>query len=384
MPTQTKSYRQLRFIFLMATLNLMVGATTAAEGDPSAARHNVILVTIDGLRWQDVFRGADERLLSHPDGGVKETEATREAYWRDTATQRRATLMPFLWREVAIKGQLFGNRDRNSKARVLNDQHFSYPGYSEILCGYPDPRITSNDKIFNPNITVLEWLARRPGIGPNVAAFCSWDVFPYIINIQRSGLPVNAGWTPIDIAHDASELAAYNRLMTQLPRMWSSVRYDAFTAFAAKEYLRAKQPRLLYMSLGEPDDWAHAQRYDLYLDSILTCDRIIEDLWQFAQSLPQYRDNTSLIITVDHGRGDVADQWTSHKISIPGSDQIWIAALGPNIPASGERTDVEVTQSQVAATVAHLLGEDYAAAVPEAGRPLPLAVDVHEPATSAR
>ena len=38
----------------------------------------------------------------------------------------------------------------------------------------------------------------------------------------------------------------------------------------------------------------------------------------------------------------------------------------------GERENVEVTQSQVAATVASLLGEDFNAASPKAARPFPL------------
>ncbi|MGI8992391.1 MAG: hypothetical protein ACR2I2_22775, partial [Bryobacteraceae bacterium] len=42
---------------------------------------------------------------------------------------------------------------------VTNGLNFSYPGYSETLCGFADPRIKSNDKVPNPNVTVLEWLA---------------------------------------------------------------------------------------------------------------------------------------------------------------------------------------------------------------------------------
>ena len=34
------------------------------------------------------------------------------------------------------RGQIYGNRDLGSEAYVTNDRNFSYPGYSEILCGY--------------------------------------------------------------------------------------------------------------------------------------------------------------------------------------------------------------------------------------------------------
>ncbi|MBK6487353.1 MAG: hypothetical protein IPF98_10885 [Gemmatimonadetes bacterium] len=48
-----------------------------------------------------------------------------------------------------------------------------------------------------------------------------------------------------------------------------------------------------------------------------------------------------------------------------------MAVIGPDTPALGERNGIApVTQSQVAATVAALLGEDWNARSPRAGRPL--------------
>ena len=54
--------------------------------------------------------------------------------------------MPFLWNVVAKQGQIFGNQAKGSKAQATNRMHFSYPGYSETLCGFVDPRIDSNEK----------------------------------------------------------------------------------------------------------------------------------------------------------------------------------------------------------------------------------------------
>jgi hypothetical protein len=48
-----------------------------------------------------------------------------------------------------------------------------------------------------------------------------------------------------------------------------------------------------------------------------------------------------------------------------------MAFLGPDTPALGERRrGPVVTESEVAATLAALLGEDYRAAVPQAGAPI--------------
>jgi len=50
---------------------------------------------------------------------------------------------------------------------------------------------------------------------------------------------------------------------------------------------------------------------------------------------------------------------------------MWLAATGPGVAALGERSDTAtLTQSQVAATVAALLGLDYRAAVPAAAPPI--------------
>jgi len=67
-----------------------------------------------------------------------------------------------------------------------------------MLCGYPDPRINSNDYPANPNVTVLEWLNGRPGFEGRVAAYGAWNRLSRIVNRERSKLPVFCGWEPIE------------------------------------------------------------------------------------------------------------------------------------------------------------------------------------------
>src|ERR1700761_5737951 len=82
---------------------------------------NVVLVVSDGLRWQEVFSGADPLLMNEKNGGIwaKEAELKR-AYWRATPEERRRALFPFLWGTLARQGQLFGNQTKGSIARVTN------------------------------------------------------------------------------------------------------------------------------------------------------------------------------------------------------------------------------------------------------------------------
>ena len=170
----------------------------AAKGRAADTRtQNVILITTDGLRWQEVFGGVDVTLMDKDAGGIKDLPALTQRFQRETARESREALMPFFWRTLAQQGVVFGDPEQESKAVVTNGLNFSYPGYSEILCGFADPLIDSNAKKDNVNVTVLEWLKQKPGFENSVAAFCSWDVFPFIINETRSGIPVNAGWEPL-------------------------------------------------------------------------------------------------------------------------------------------------------------------------------------------
>src|SRR6185369_26323 len=96
-------------------------------------------------------------------------DAVEKRYWRDTPESRRSFLLPFIWGEIATKGQILGDPSKGSRAHVTNGLWFSYPGYNEMFSGAPDARIDSNDKVPNPNVTVLEWLNTRPGFAGKVA-----------------------------------------------------------------------------------------------------------------------------------------------------------------------------------------------------------------------
>ena len=373
-------FQRHRIRLLLAVLAALVVPSIHAAEPATRKTRNVIVATTDGLRWEDVFRGADPALLNKSPGGVADPEAAKAAFDRPTAEERRKLLMPFLWDEIASRGQIFGNRDKNSPARVTNGKNFSYPGYNELLTGRPDPRIDSNAKRPNPNVTVLEWLNSLPAYRGKVAAYGSWDVFPFILNRERSGLFINAGWEPIPGDDLSDRQRGWNRVARQLPRRWPDCRDDAVTLPLALEHLRRNAPRVLYISAGDTDEHGHAGRYDLVLDAAREFDADLARLWRTVQLDPRYRDTTSLIVSTDHGRGGLPDGWKSHGANVAGSEAIWIAVIGPDTPALGERRDAsEVTQAQIAATAAALLGEDWLKASPESAPPI---VDVLPPAVN--
>jgi len=347
--------------------------TTSASSAAERKTKYVIFVMTDGLRWQEVFNGADESLMNKENGGVEPANvaALKKAYWRDTVQARREALLPFVWGVVAKHGQLYGDRTNGSEAFVTNGLNFSYPGYNETLSGFPDPRINSNDKVPNPNVTLLEWLDQKPPYHGKVAAFAAWDVFPFIFNTERSKLVVNAGYDPLVLAPSTSKLGLINELKAENPRVWDDEPFDPISFHTAFEYLKLREPRVLFLSLGETDEWAHAGNYAEYLNAAHRADAYLKTLWDTVQSLAKYRGKTTLVFSPDHGRGDAPLGWKDHGEKVPESKYIWMAFMGPDTPALGSRAKVvPVTQSQIAATIAALLGEDYVRAVPQAGKPI--------------
>jgi hypothetical protein len=153
--------------------------------------------------------------------------------------------------------------------------------------------------------------------------------------------------------------------------MWPDEPPDSITMEAAMEYFTRHKPRVFWVMLGETDEWAHARRYDLYLESARRSDEFIKRLWGTAQSIPQYAGRTALVVTTDHGRGATVADWTSHGAKVVGADGWWAAAMGPGVEAKGVAGEGEVTQGQTAATVAALVGEDWPKAEPKAAKPLP-------------
>ena len=337
---------------------------------------NVVLIVPDGVRWQEVFTGAAHELLNPEHGGswMPEPELRRR-YWREDPAERRALLLPFLWNTIAAEGQIFGNQALGSRAHVTNAYRSSYPCYNEMLTGFADPRIDGNEHGPNPNTTVFEWLNASPDLRGRVAVHATWGAFHDIFNAARSGLPIQAGVNPPKKAGKDIRLTPRDELLNELYMTTTHLAqddpYNSLLHVAVRDYIRSEQPRVLFVGYGETDYWGHQGRYDLLLHAIRQFDGFVADLWQTMQSLPQYRGNTTFIVTTDHGRGSGLVEWRHHGAEHEGSEDIWIAALGPDTAALGERCDVApVTQSQIAATVAALLGRDFTAAARAAAAPI--------------
>lgn len=313
----------------------------------------VVLITLDGLRWQELFSGADPLLVSNKEY-VHDTTGLKNKFWKPTPKARREVLMPFVWNTISEMGQIHGNRELGSKVDLTNKMWFSYPGYNEILTGKADDaRIDSNDKIPNPNTTILELANTNERYKNKVAAFGSWDVFPFIVNEERSGVPVNGGFE-IAKGDNLSEREKFlNHLQPKIPSPWSTVRLDAFTHYYAIEHMKKNHSALTYIAYGETDDFAHDGNYEAYLKSAYNTDALLKNLYDFTQEDAFYKDNTLFIITTDHGRGtEPLETWKSHGEKIKGAGQVWMILFGKGISAKGEiSTPEQLHSTQIAPTI---------------------------------
>ena len=143
---------------------------------------------------------------------------------------------------------------------------------------------------------------------------------------------------------------------------------DELTFFMTKEIMSRFAPSLLVVNFWDIDI-AHYGAYSLYLDAIRRTDRLVLELWQHAQSLPQYRDRTTLIVVPELGRdSDVAGNgFANHRSGDESCRRVWLVALGAGVP-KGAGTQRPIRTLDVAPTVARILGFKMAECE---GKPLP-------------
>jgi len=342
------------FLILLFAAFPIAGCLAQTKGKTE----NLIVITIDGCRWNEVFQGADSIILYNEKFKKSYTGNLTRKFWAKTPLERRQKLMPFLWTTIAQQGRIYGNRLYGNNVSVKNPYNVSYPGYSEIFTGYPDPAIKTNEPLENPNTNVFEFINKQPGFKGKVASFASWNRAPMYLNEKRSKLMVNGGYAAVTGKSLSPLQQTLNNLQAQYDKGDHS-RADYITYLHAKEYLRLNTPRVMSIGLAWTDDAAHDGSYPLFLENIFSFDGMIADLWHYLQSHPQYKNKTTLLITVDHGRG-YGEQWVSHGPNIAHSNEMWFAIMGPDISPMGEmKTKADLYQNQFAQTMANLLGLEF-------------------------
>ncbi len=197
---------------------------------------NIVVITTDGFRWQEVFDGMDSAIANNNQYNEGRGKDIFKKYWSESSEERRKRLLPFFWSTIAEKGQIYGNRHFGNMVNVSNPYWFSYPGYSEIFCGFVDTLINSNSFKPNPNENVLAFINKQSGFKNKVIAFGAWNAFDRILNEQVSRLPVYSAFDSVGGKHPNDKEILINKMLKDCYKIFGMGECpDVYSHYSAME-----------------------------------------------------------------------------------------------------------------------------------------------------
>lgn len=115
-------------------------------------------------------------------------------------------------------------------------------------------------------------------------------------------------------------------------------------------------PQLMLINLLAVDVYGHANNWEKYLESITQSDQYAAKLWQMIQENPVLKDQTTLMITNDHGRhlDGVRSGFVNHGCRCEGCRHISLLVLGPDTP-KGVVVSEEAEMIDISTTIAEIL-----------------------------
>jgi hypothetical protein len=291
----------------------------------------VVLVTIDGVRWQDIAQGREH--------------------------------VPTLW-WLTEQGVGLVEDFRTSAPHPV-----SLPGYREILTGRRGDRCFDNlcPQIDEP--TLFDELAQV--VPPSrLGLISSWEGLERASASSEEHLSISTGRhggatrAQLAAAADSSSLierAAQRHDFVQHP----DFRRDADTMDLALRWFVRARPRFLHVALGDTDEHGHSGNRAAYLAALEAADAFIARLVAAAD---EQGGETLFLVTADHGR---AASFREHGAPGDGSERTWLVAAGGPIPARGfQRPSAPRRLADIAPSLRLILSLPTDRS-PRAGAPLP-------------
>jgi hypothetical protein len=322
-----------------------VSPLATAHDEPERAESAVVLVVLDGVRWQDVFSGVDR--------GLVRARASEAFAWESPRI-----LMPNLYRSIERNGVALGAPGRGAEVAVSGAALVSLPGYLELFAGRPDPRCRSNECRSSPARTIADDVADSSGAA-DVAIVSSWSTIARAASSDPSRFVVTAGRARVERASDLLAMPGVAPLLEEgaHARAWpgdGDYRPDALTSRIALRLLEAARPRFLFVGLGDADEYAHHGDYRGYVGALHDSDAFLGQLGTTLGRMGARGLHTTVVVTTDHGR---ASDFCDHGQRYPESRRIWLVATGDDVRARGFVAAARrYTLSDVAPTVRALLG----------------------------
>lgn len=326
--------KQLLIIFILITAAVFTGRFASAEAPP---QRNVILIVLDGVRWQEVFRGSNSYL-----------------------SQDKTAEPIFTKLTAGIQGQelLLGNRDEGDRLTLLSRTRLSMPSYTNMMAGYK--RRCWHNFCGRTTVETFPERIRRELNLPveQVATITSWIQIGVAVEHIKGATFVNAGNSPLMDSSPDDELMKLNEEQKEGASFWNRYRLDKDTFAQSLRYLIKHQPRFLFISFNDADKWAHRWNYSKYLTSLRLYDQWIAEIRATLDSLGDYGANTLLMVTTDHGRGSETN-WGEHGTLYPDSKYFWLYAHNPLLPQNSGRmvsSHTPYTQANIRPTIEAFMG----------------------------
>lgn len=305
----------------------------------------VVLVVLDGVRWQEVFGGAD-RALSRQHGVKLGTWASARV------------LMPNLQHMIDTEGMAIGAPGHGEEITTGGSQRISLPSYREIFTGRSDPLCQSNDCAQPLGRTVADDVYDTGGPG-DVAVVSSWSNIARAASADSSRFVLTTGRKVVGLGDVLRSDPVTASLLDAGARASAfpgegEYRPDSITARIALRYLSTARPRFLFVGLGDCDEYGHRNDYRGYLTALHAADAFFGELESTLEAMGARGRHTTVLVTADHGR---ARDFRDHGVGHPESGRVWLVASGADVRGRGlVAASRRHTLSDIAPTVRALLG----------------------------
>ncbi len=305
-------------------------ATTSAAETPRDGR--VVLITIDGARWQDVFQGSDPGFSGAPSIPPEQ-------------------IMPRAHALVATRGVALGAPiDGCATVHTAGASNMSLPGYTEIFTGHASHCL--DNACSQVAETVLDEAARDGQV--SVASIGSWETLSRAVSNGTTGVAVGVGrdWS-LPVSGHLADLVDAGRKADPYPGI-DLYRPDAATAAIALEYFRLNKPALFHIGLGDTDEYGHRSNYGAYLTALSQADSLIGAVADILDTMGEDGAKTTVIVTPDHGRNS---DFRDHGVFRPESGRTFILAFGGRVAVQGIACPSrDYTLADIAPTIRVLMG----------------------------
>ena len=355
-----------------------------AQTSRSAADRKVVVVTCGGMRREDTFASTGYGNIPHLHKDLFSQSLFYSNLRNDGVTSHYNTISSVLtgnWQRVDDWGKTapasptvfeylrkaMGLRQDQAWLISSNKALTSRIGASSVSAFGP----AYGANVIFPKQLLINAVVHAASEGRAIHSTDRSTVAPEIDAILNSDNYDGLGWT---VGGDTSSLdrialGTMQQAIEDLVRTNAPVTGDEFTYLVSLEVMRRFTPSLMAITFSDMEV-AHFGSYSLHLGGISTVDRLVYELWGQLQTMPAYKDKTTLFVLPEFGRdfdGSNTNGFFNHRQGGDSTRITWMMCLGDAIRRAQVLED-PVAQTDICPTIARLFAVNN---LQMGGKPLP-------------